>query len=82
MEEALGVIEVRGWTAAVAAADAALKAAGVRLLGADLTKGSGQVVVRLAGEVAAVRSAVEAGASAAAGVSKVVAVHVIPRPAR
>jgi len=81
MEEALGFIEVRGWAAAVAAVDAAAKTAHIRLVGTDLTKGGGQVVVKLAGEVAAVRAAVEAGSAAAAKVSKVVAVHVIPRPA-
>ncbi len=81
MEESHGFIEVRGWAAAVAAADAGAKAAAVRVTGIDLTKGGGQVVVKLAGEVAAVRAAVEAASRAAAEVSKVVAVHVIPRPA-
>ena len=81
MEEALGVVEVRGWAAAVATVDAAAKAADIRLVGTDVTKGGGQVVVKLAGEVAAVRAAVEAGSLAAAAVSKLVAAHVIPRPA-
>jgi microcompartment protein CcmL/EutN len=80
MDEALGLIEVRGWAAAVAAVDGAVKAAAVRFAGSEVTKGGGQVVVKLAGEVAAVRAAVEAGSAAAAGVSKVVATHVIPRP--
>lgn len=81
MAEAYGIIEVRGWAAAVAAADAALKAAGVAYAGTEVTKGGGQVVVKLTGEVAAVRAGVEAAAAAAAAVSKVVATHVIPRPA-
>ena len=81
MGEALGIVEVRGWAAAMATVDAAAKAAGVRLVGTEVTKGGGQVVVKLAGEVAAVRAAVEAGSLAAAAVSKVVATHVIPRSA-
>lgn len=81
MEESLGLIEVRGWAAAIAAADAGVKAARVRLAGFDLTKGGGQVLVKLAGDVAAVRAAVEAAAGEAARVSKVLATHVIPRPA-
>ncbi|MGE5558938.1 MAG: BMC domain-containing protein [Bacillota bacterium] len=82
MEEALGLLEVRGWAAAIVAADAAVKAAGIRIAGTELTKGGGQVVIKLAGEVAAVRAAIEAGAVAAAEVSKVIASHLIPKPAK
>ncbi|MCL6494407.1 MAG: BMC domain-containing protein [Ignavibacterium sp.] len=80
MDEALGTVEVRGWAAAIAAADAGVKAASVRIAGIDLTKGGGQVVVRFVGEVAAVRAAIEAAANVAAKVSKVIVTHVIPRP--
>ncbi len=80
MEEALGLIEVRGWAAAIVAVDAAAKAAGVRLVGTEATKGSGQIVVKLAGDVAAVRVGIDAAAAAVQEVSKVVAAHVIPRP--
>lgn len=81
MEEAYGAIEVRGWAAAMAAADAAAKAAAVRVIGTEATKGGGQVAVKLAGDVSSVRAAVEAGAAAAAAVSKVLATLVVPRPA-
>lgn len=81
MKEALGLIEVRGWAAAVTAVDAAAKTADVHLIGTDSTKGSGWVIVKLAGDVAAVQVAVDAAAAAAGAVSKVVAKHVIPRPA-
>jgi carbon dioxide concentrating mechanism protein CcmO len=55
------------------------KAASVRLLGWDRV-GSGLVTVFCGGDVAAVKSAVDAGASAAGKVGQVHSVHVIPRP--
>lgn len=81
MDRALGLIEVKGWTALMVAADAALKSADVCIIGTDRTKGGGQTLLKLGGEVAAVRVAVEAGGAAAAGVSTVVARHVIARVA-
>ncbi|MBN2498898.1 MAG: BMC domain-containing protein [Deltaproteobacteria bacterium] len=78
-EEALGMIETRGVVSAVAAADAALKAAPVRLQHRVRTGGS-WITVIVRGEVAAVRAAVEAGAAAARAVGRLAGVHVIPRP--
>lgn len=80
VKNALGLIEVVGLTAGVEAADAAVKAANVKLLGYELAKGGGMVVVKLVGDVAAVKAAIDSAAAAAAKVSKVVATHVIPRP--
>lgn len=80
VKNALGLIEVIGLAAGVEAADAAVKAANVTLLGYELTKGGGMVVVKLAGDVGAVKAAVDSAAAAAAKVSKVYATHVIPRP--
>ncbi|MGQ9533487.1 MAG: BMC domain-containing protein, partial [Desulfotomaculales bacterium] len=77
---ALGLIETVGLTAAVEAADAATKAADVRLVGYEVARG-GLVTVKVVGQVAAVQAAVGAGAAAAARVGTVRAVHVIPRPA-
>jgi len=79
--QALGLIEAVGLPAAVAAADAAVKAANVKLLGYELTKGGGLVTVKLIGDVAAVRAAVDAGAAEARRVHGVWATHIIPRPA-
>jgi microcompartment protein CcmL/EutN len=78
-ERALGLIETRGLVGAIEAADAMVKAARVRLLGKELSTG-GLVVVKVVGEVAAVRAAVAAGQAAAARVGELVATHVIPRP--
>ncbi|MBI5501449.1 MAG: BMC domain-containing protein [Deltaproteobacteria bacterium] len=79
MDEALGMIETRGLVAAVEAADAALKAAPVRLE-TKAHSGAARVTIMLRGEVAAVQAAVEAGAQAARRVGRLIAVHVIPRP--
>jgi ethanolamine utilization protein EutM len=80
VKNALGLIEVIGLAAGVEAADAAVKAANVTLLGYELTKGGGMVVVKLVGDVGAVKAAVDSAAAAAAKGSKVYATHVIPRP--
>jgi hypothetical protein len=77
---ALGLVETVGLTAAVEAADAAAKAADVRVVGYEVA-GGGLVTVKVLGQVAAVRAAVAAGAAAAARVGTVRAVHVIPRSA-
>jgi microcompartment protein CcmL/EutN len=80
VKNAVGLLEVVGLAAAVEAADAAVKAANIELLGYELTKGGGMVVVKLSGDVGAVKAAVDAGAMAAARINRVVATHVIPRP--
>jgi microcompartment protein CcmL/EutN len=69
MKGALGLIEVLGMTAAVTALDAACKNADVVLVGCEKIIGTGKsisITIQLAGQVAAVKSAVEAGAAAAA----------------
>lgn len=78
--QALGLIEVQGLVGAVTAADAAVKAAHVSLVGYEKAKGGGWTTVKLRGDVGAVRAAVEAGVLAAEKVCKVISVHVISRP--
>ncbi len=77
--QALGIIETKGLVAQFDATDAMLKAANVELAGWEKI-GSGNVAVFIRGEVAAVKAAVEAGATSASEIGEVVAVHVIPRP--
>ena len=77
--EALGMIETRGLTAAVEAADAMVKAAEVTLIGTEKI-GSGLVTVMVRGDVGAVKSAVEAGQANASRLGEIIATHVIPRP--
>ena len=62
--QAIGMIETKGYVAALAAADAMVKAANVTIVG----------------DVGAVKAATEAGAETAGQVGELVSVHVIPRP--
>lgn len=78
-QEALGMIETRGLTAAIEAADAMTKAAEVSLVGTEKI-GSGLVTVMVRGNVGAVKAAVESGSTAASRLGELVATHVIPRP--
>ena len=77
--EALGMVETRGLTAAIEAADSMVKAAQVTLIGTEKI-GSGLVTVMVRGDVGAVKAAVEAGAANASKLGELVATHVIPRP--
>lgn len=80
LTNALGEIEVLGLPAAIEAADVAVKSADVRLIGYETTDGAGMVTVKIEGQVSSVQSAIAAARTAAAQVSKVFAVSVIPRP--
>jgi ethanolamine utilization protein EutM len=77
--DALGMIETRGLSTLLEAADAAMKAANVNMIGWEKV-GSGLVTAFFRGDVAAVKSAIEAGAEAAKRIGEVVSVQVIPRP--
>lgn len=79
VQEALGMVETRGLTAAIEAADAMVKAAEVVLIGTEKI-GSGLVTVMVRGDVAAVKAAVEVGGANAAKLGELIATHVIPRP--
>ena len=63
-DNAIGLIETKGYVAALAAGDAMVKAANVTIVG----------------DVGAVKAATEAGAETATSVGELVSVHVIPRP--
>ena len=77
--QAIGMIETRGYVPALASADAMVKAANVELVSKNEV-GGGLVSVVIKGDVGAVKAATEAGTEAANQVGEVVAVHVIPRP--
>lgn len=80
MLEALGLIEVVGLVGAIEVADTASKAADVKVIGYELTKGSGMVLVKIVGGVSAVKAAVDAASMAAERVCQVVSKLVIARP--
>ena len=77
--DALGMIETKGLTSAVEAADAMVKAANVTLVG-KVHVGAALVTVMVRGDVGAVKAAVDAGAAAAERVGELLSIHVIPRP--
>jgi microcompartment protein CcmL/EutN len=79
MSNAIGMIETKGYVAALAAADAMVKAANVVIVGREQV-GDGLVAVVINGDVGAVKAATEAGAEAANSIGELVSVHVIPRP--
>jgi ethanolamine utilization protein EutM len=78
-DNAIGMIETKGYVAALAAADAMVKAANVAIVGRDQV-GDGLVAVTIVGDVGAVKAATEAGAETASSVGELISVHVIPRP--
>ncbi len=79
MADALGMIETKGFVGMVEAADAAVKAAMVDLVGYEKI-GGGYVTMIIRGDVAAVKAAIEAAARGAERVGELVSTHVIPRP--
>jgi len=77
--KSIGILETSGFVPLIEGADAAVKAANVDIVEWRQV-GSGLVSFVVEGEVAAVRSAIEAGRSAATRVGEVISDIVIPRP--
>lgn len=79
VKKAIGILETKGFAPVVVGADAAVKAANVDMV--EWRKiGSGYVSFVIEGDVAAVRSALDAGADAAQRVGEIISQLVIPRP--
>jgi ethanolamine utilization protein EutM len=76
---ALGMLETKGLVACIEAADAMVKAAGVRLLERRAI-GGGYMTVMVRGDVGAVRTALEAGTKAARRIGEVVSTRILPSP--
>jgi microcompartment protein CcmL/EutN len=77
--QAIGMIETKGYVAALAAADAMVKAANVTIIAREQV-GDGLVAVVIQGDVGAVKAATEASSETANQVGEVISVYVIPRP--
>lgn len=77
--EALGMLETKGLVCLIEGVDAMLKSANVQMIGWEKV-GSGMVTAFVSGDVAAVKAAIDAGASAASKIGEVISVQVIPRP--
>ena len=78
-QDALGLVETKGFIGSVEAADAMVKTANVTLIAKEYI-GAGYVTVMVRGDVGAVKAATDAGAAAARRVGELISVHVIPRP--
>jgi microcompartment protein CcmL/EutN len=79
VKNAIGILETKGFAALIQGADTAIKAANVELIEWRQV-GSGYVSFIVEGDVAAVRSAIEAAAEAASKIGEVVSQLIIPRP--
>ena len=79
-QDAVGLVETKGYVPAVEAGDAMVKAANVELVGYE-SIGGGLVTAIVRGDVASVKAATDAGAAAARRVGELIGVHVIARPA-
>ena len=79
MNQAIGLVETKGYVGLVEASDAMCKAANVELV-STMQIGGGYVTTVVRGDVGSVRAAVDAGAAAAKNVGELVSSHVIPRP--
>lgn len=79
LRDALGLIETRGLVGALEAADAASKAADVRISSIS-SNDDALVLVRIEGDLGAVQAAVEAGAHAARKLGHLIIARVFGRP--
>lgn len=79
MNEAIGLIETRGYVGLVEASDAMLKAANVTLV-RKIQIGGGLVTTVVKGDIGSVKAAIDAGRDATQRVGNLVASHVIARP--
>ena len=79
MNEAIGMIETKGYVGSVEASDAMVKAANVSLI-KTVAIGGGLITVIAQGDIGSIKAAVDAGAKAAAKVGELVGSHIIARP--
>lgn len=77
--DSYGYIEVVGLVPAIAAADVALKAANVEIVGKENT-GKALIAVIIKGEIGAVRAAIDAAEAEVSRIGTVVSTNVIARP--
>jgi microcompartment protein CcmL/EutN len=77
--DALGILEVAGFTPSIVALDVMDKTADVRVFQTELNDGGG-VVIKIVGSVAAVNAAIEAGRVAADNMGGKPVSTVLPRP--
>ncbi|EOH80982.1 BMC domain-containing protein [Enterococcus malodoratus] len=81
MKQAIGLVEVKGLASAIEVSDTMVKVANVELLGVEKARGFGWMTVKVAGDVGAVKAAVDAGKAKAVANNVFLSALVIPRPA-
>ena len=81
MQEALGLVETVGISTAIEVADVMVKAANVKVLEIENSRGSGYMTVKIVGDVGAVKAAVDAAKAAGIKYGNFVSASVIARPA-
>lgn len=79
MSKAIGIIETRGYVAALRAVDIMLKMAYVEIVKQEQI-GSGLVSIIIEGDISSVKEALEYGAQAAQSTGELIAVHSISKP--
>lgn len=79
MNEAIGMIETKGYVGSVEASDAMVKAANVKLI-KTIAIGGGLITVVAQGDIGSIKAAVDAGSKAASKVGELVGSHIIARP--
>ena len=80
MRESLGLVETRGISTAIQVADVMVKAANVKILELENSRGSGYMTVKIVGDVGAVKAAVQAAKAEGMRVGNLVSASVIARP--
>lgn len=81
MQEALGLVETVGISTAIEVADVMVKAANVKLLEMENTRGGGYMTIKVVGDVGAIKAAVDAAKAAGIKYGNFVSASVIARPA-
>ncbi|MGE9291378.1 MAG: BMC domain-containing protein [Puniceicoccales bacterium] len=79
MNEALGMIETKGFVGSVESIDAMAKAAGIQLV-KQVPTGGGFLTIIVKGDVGSVKAAVDVGAEAAAKAGELIGANIIARP--
>ncbi len=80
MRESLGLVETVGISTAIEVADVMVKAANVKILEMENSRGGGYMTVKVVGDVGAVKAAVNAAKAAGIKYGNLVSATVIARP--
>lgn len=80
MENALGMIEIYGFSTGILVADIMAKTANVKTYNIERGQGRGWVTVKITGNVAAVTAAITAGVKLAKSYDQYIMSQIIPRP--